>query len=154
MNKNSKPSPKQVAATKAWIGVVRAYNLCDAALNARLSTLGLRLSEHEVLANLLIAPGTTQQELAARCFVAKSGISMLITRMEQEGLLRREADARDGRIKRLYLSAQGEALAQQCLAIQDDIVTTMMQPFSVAELGALSDLAEQVAQRLEGMAQR
>ena len=67
-------------ATLAWLSVVRVYNLCDAAMATRLAPLGLRVGEHEVLANLLRAPGITQQELAKRCFVAKSGISMMLTR--------------------------------------------------------------------------
>jgi DNA-binding MarR family transcriptional regulator len=42
---------------------------------------GLRVAEYEVLANCT-ARRLTQQELARRCFVAKSGISMLVSRME------------------------------------------------------------------------
>jgi len=64
--------------TRTWLAVVRAYNLCDAAMSARLAELGLRVGEHEVLATLATAPGITQQALAARCFVAKSGVSMLL----------------------------------------------------------------------------
>ena len=136
-------------ATLAWLSVVRVYNLCDAAMATRLAPLGLRVGEHEVLANLLRAPGITQQELAKRCFVAKSGISMMLTRMEAQGLLRREADAKDGRIKRLYLSDTGEPLAQQSMAIQDEIVTLMMAPLSGDELAMMTTLAARVSQQLE-----
>ena len=136
-------------ATLAWLSVVRVYNLCDAAMATRLAPLGLRVGEHEVLANLLRAPGITQQELAKRCFVAKSGISMMLTRMEAQGLLRREADAKDGRIKRLYLSDNGEPLAQQSMAIQDEIVTLMMAPLSGDELAMMTTLAARVSQQLE-----
>jgi DNA-binding MarR family transcriptional regulator len=48
------------------------------------SELSLRVTEHEVLANLALMPGMTQQALATRCFVAKSGISMLLTRLEEQ----------------------------------------------------------------------
>ena len=122
-------------ATLAWLSVVRVYNLCDAAMTARLAELGLRVGEHEVLANL--------------CFVAKSGISMMLTRMEAQGLLRREADTKDGRIKRLYLSDTGEPLAQQSVAIQDEIVTLMMTPLSGAELEAMTELSGRVSAKLE-----
>ena len=95
-------------------------------------------------------PGITQQTLAKRCFVAKSGISMLLTRMESQALLRREADASDGRIKRLYLSTEGEALAQQTMAIQDEIVKRMMEPLSDDELASMTELSERVAAQLSG----
>lgn len=135
-------------ATQAWLSVVRVYNLCDAAMAARLAELGLRVAEHEVLANLLRSPGMTQQELATRCFVAKSGISMMLTRLQDQGLLRRESDARDGRIKRLYLSDTGEPLARQAMAIQDEIVTLMMAPLSGDELAVMTALAARVGQEL------
>ena len=93
--KKLEQSLRQSAASKAWLSVVHAYNLCDTAIAAPQAPLGLRVGEHEVFANLLLAPGITQQALAQRCFVAKSGISMLLTRMEAQDLLRREADAKD-----------------------------------------------------------
>ncbi|OYU43273.1 MAG: hypothetical protein CFE44_19330 [Burkholderiales bacterium PBB4] len=141
---------RNAAAAKAWFSVVRAYNLCDVMLSTRLSALGLRVGEHEVLVHLNLTPGMTQQALAQRCFVAKSGISMLISRMESQALLRREADTQDGRIKRLYLSPAGEALAAQSMAIQDEIVGTMMAPLSTAELAAMTELSERVSAQLEG----
>ena len=153
MQKPLESATRKAAVGKAWLGVVRAYNLCDAAMASQLAALGLRVGEHEVLANLLLAPGMTQQALAKRCFVAKSGISMLLTRMEAQALLRREADASDGRLKRLYLSIEGEALAQQTLAIQDAIVTRMMEPLSDNELASMSELSERVAAQLDGIAE-
>lgn len=150
-SENLESPPRNAAATQAWFAVVRAYNLCDAALNVRLARLGLRVGEHEVLANLLHAPGMTQQALARRCFVAKSGVSMLLTRMEAQGLVRRESDAQDGRIKRLFLTPDGEGLAAQTLAIQDEIVGKMMSPLSEKELGSMTELSERVAAQLVGL---
>lgn len=143
-------SVRKATSDKAWFSVVKAYNLCDAALNKRLQELGLKVGEHEVLANIARSPGITQQALANRCFVARSGVSMLLTRMETQSLLRREVDAKDGRIKRLYLSPKGEALAQQTLAIQDEIVEKMMSALSNGELKELNRLSELVALQLTG----
>nr|WP_315489770.1 MarR family winged helix-turn-helix transcriptional regulator [uncultured Rhodoferax sp.] len=140
------------SAAEAWFAVVRAYNLCDAAMSARLSELGLRVTEHEVLANLALMPGMTQQELATRCFVAKSGISMLLTRLEERELLRREADGRDQRAKRLYLTGTGETIAKQAMAIQDDIVSAMMAPLTLQEIKAMSEHSARVSEVLETLA--
>jgi DNA-binding MarR family transcriptional regulator len=136
-------------ATRAWIGVVRAYNLCDAALSARLAGVGLRVAEHELLVNLLRTPGMTQQALAQRCFVAKSGISMTLTRMEAQKLLRREPDAQDGRIRRLHLSKRGEALARRSLAVQEEVVGAMGAELTRDELRALEDMMRRMSARLE-----
>ena len=140
------------SAAEAWFAVVRAYNLCDAAMSARLSELSLRVTEHEVLANLALMPGMTQQELATRCFVAKSGISMLLTRLEERELLRREADGRDQRAKRLYLTGTGETIAKQAMAIQDGIVSAMMAPLTLQEMKAMSEHSARVSEVLETLA--
>ena len=100
---------------------------------------------------MLLAPGITQQALAQRCFVAKSGISMLLTRMEAQDLLRREADAKDGRIKRLSLTKTGTALAEQTLAIQNEIIGHMTAPLSDQELSGLTELSERVVAQLEAL---
>lgn len=131
--------------------MVRAYNLCDAVMSARLATLGLRLGEHEVLVNLLTAPGLTQQALAVRCFVAKSGVSMLVSRMEQQGLLGREADAQDARVKRLTLTPRGQALAERALAVQVAVVSAMAAPVSPSEMATVQDVMQRVSVQLEGL---
>ncbi len=137
--------------TLAWLAVVRAYNLCDAVLGGRLAALGLRVGEHEVLANLANAPGMTQQELAAHCFVAKSGVSMLLAQMEGLGLVTREVDASDGRVKRLFLSATGRALAAKTLKVQDDVVGAMAAGVTPAELAAVAAVMERVCTQLDAL---
>jgi DNA-binding MarR family transcriptional regulator len=133
----------------SWLAVVRAYNLCDRLLTTRLAEVGVRVGEHEVLANLLRQPGITQQELAARCFVAKSGVSMLLDGMEAGRLVRRESDAADARVRRLFLTAAGERLARKTQAVQAEVVATMAEPVDAAELDAVADVMRRVSARLE-----
>ncbi len=139
------------AGTPAWLSVVDAYLRCDAALSARLVALELRVPEHEVLVNLLRNPGLTQQALAQRCFVAKSGISMLLTRLQQRGLVQREADTADGRIWRLFLTAGGLALAQRSAAVQQEVVSAMVQPLSLSELAAVQSIMQRVSAALDAL---
>ena len=46
--------------------IVLAQRFGEDVERARLAALGVRIAEHEVLANLATAPGITQQALAAR----------------------------------------------------------------------------------------
>ena len=153
----SKPKPPKQAkppspeAFRSWLSVVRAYNQCDAVLSQRLAPLGIRVAEHEVLANLLRSPGITQQELASRCFAAKSGISVLLKRMEEQELVRRDADASDARAKRLNLTASGEALARQSIAIQGEVITVMESELTRAELLSTQEVMDRLAARLAAM---
>ena len=114
------PKPRSSPhGTQSWLAVVRAYNLCDAVMTARLATLGVRVAEHEVLANLASAPGITQQTLAARCFVAKSGVSMLLTQMESRGWVRREAHPDDRRARIVVATERAREAAPAAYAIAE-----------------------------------
>ena len=144
------PSPK---AAQSWLAVVRTYNLCDATLARRLAAIGLRTAEHEVLLNLLLAPGLTQQQLAQRCFVAKSGVSMLVTRMEEGGWLQRHADALDARMRRLVLTPQGQAMAERGRAIQDEVVSAMTHGAPPTELALVTAAMQRASAALEQMQQ-
>lgn len=148
-----KPSkaPSSPHGTQSWLAVVRAYNLCDAVMTARLAELGLRVGEHEVLANLATAPGITQQDLAARCFVAKSGVSMLLTQMEGKALVARETDASDARVRRLFLTPAGHALAAKTLKVQSEVVAAMAQGSTEPELATVANVMQRVSIRLEAL---
>lgn len=137
--------------TKTWLAVVRAYNLCDAVMSSRLAKLGLRVGDHEVLATLATTPGITQQELAARCFVTKSGVSMLLAQLEAKGWVRREADVNDARVKRLTLTPVGEKMAARSMTIQSEVITAMVAGSSEAELAFVTNVMEAVSVRLEAL---
>lgn len=147
--RKSDRAPSSPHGTLAWLAVVRAYNLCDAVMTARLAAIGLRVGEHEVLATIATTPGITQQALAARCFVAKSGVSMLLTQMEAKGWVRRDSDGADARVRHLTLTEDGMAMAQRCLAVQAELVTAMVAPATGDELATVADTMNRVSAVLE-----
>ncbi len=149
--RKSDRAPSSPHGTLAWLAVVQAYNLCDAVMTARLAAIGLRVGEHEVLATIATTPGITQQALAARCFVAKSGVSMLLTQMEAKGWVRRDSDGADARIRRLTLTEDGMAMAQKCLAVQAELVTAMVAPATEDELATVADTMNRVSVVLEAL---
>lgn len=130
----TKESRELDLALKSWLSVVRAYNLCDALMAKRLAPMGLRTSEHEILANLLREPGLTQQALAQRCFTAKSHISALLSQMETNSWLTRENHPQDARAKCLHLLPQGKSLAQRSLKVQSDVVRLMANALNAEQL--------------------
>jgi DNA-binding MarR family transcriptional regulator len=135
--------------TEAWLKVVEAYGLCDQLLTERLAKVGVPIAEHDVLMALLRNPGATQQHIAKSCFVAKSGVSMLLVKLEAAGMVRREADKTDGRIKRAYLSTKGEKLAIKTLKIQQEVVELMAKPLSDTDLKHIATVMESVSTRLK-----
>lgn len=143
--------PSSPHGTQAWLATVRAYNLCETVVSRRLAEIGLRVGDLEVLATLATRPGLSQRELAARCFITKSGVSMLLTQMEERGLVTRDADADDARTKRLTLTAAGMALAQQAMRIQAGVVDAMVAGSSEAEIATIGRVMERVSAQLEAL---
>ena len=144
-------TPSSPHGTAAWLAVVRAYHLCEAVMTARLARLGVRLPEHEVLANLSTAPGITQQVLAARSFAAKSHTSMLLKQMEADGWVRREVNPTDARAKCLYLTPAGAALARRTMKVQAEVVSSMATTLTVKELDLVERLMAPACEVLEAM---
>jgi DNA-binding MarR family transcriptional regulator len=138
-------------ATIAWLAVVKAYNQCDALLEKQLAKLGVQVAEHEVLMNLSKVPGSTQQEIAKYCFSAKSGISMLITKLENDGLVVRRPDAVDARVKRVSLTAKGNRLAAKTLQVQIAVVQAMTSEISESELETIHRTMVLASVELEAM---
>lgn len=139
-------------ATEAWLSVVQTYNQCSAALTRRLAPLGLSVLQHEMLMNLLRTPGMSQQQLAERCFSAKSGISMQVAAFEKDGVIERRVDPKDARARLLDLTPKGAELAGQALSVQTEIVDAMTSGYDRDELADLKRRMDGIAAILKDMA--
>lgn len=149
MNKSkSTRTAREALELGTWLSVVRAYHLCEAVLTQGLEPLGVKLAEHEVLINLLLEDRLTQQQIADRCFSARSGISMLVSRMEGLGWVTRAADDTDRRAKRIALTPEGRALAGRCQAVQSEVVALMTADADDAQLSQVLAAMQQVASAL------
>ena len=148
------PAGAQPSAVRTWLAVVRTYLLCDEVMALRLAPLGVRIAEHEVLANVANEPGLSQQDLAARCFTAKSHVSALVVSLEQRGWLQREVDPGDARVRRLRLTRSGEAMARKTMAAQAEVVQAMAAQVSSAELLGIEAAMQRVGQALEALRDR
>jgi MarR family transcriptional regulator, organic hydroperoxide resistance regulator len=149
INVAKNPLSNQLArGTDAWLKVIESYNLCIQLLGRRLEKANISVSEHDVLMALLHNPGATQQQVAKACFVAKSGVSMLLAKFEVSGLVRRVPDESDARIKRAYLTAKGEKIALKSLSIQQEIVDLMAKMVSDGDLKTIATVMQSVSTRL------
>ncbi len=78
----------------------------------RVRDLGLTRSQWWVLTHLYRKDGLTQSELAEMLELEKPSLGRLLDRLEAKGWVRRAADARDRRAKRVFLTDQVEAPMQ------------------------------------------
>jgi DNA-binding MarR family transcriptional regulator len=84
----------------AWRGMLRVHAALVKSLDAELSAAhDLPLSSYEVLMTLEAAPGRKlrMSELADSVLLSRSGMTRLVDRLEQNGLLERDHCTADGR---------------------------------------------------------
>jgi DNA-binding MarR family transcriptional regulator len=72
--------------------------------------LNVTRSQWWVLAYLSRQDGMTQSQLAEELDLGKVAIGGLIDRLEKSGMVRREADASDRRVNRVFLQPESKAL--------------------------------------------
>jgi DNA-binding MarR family transcriptional regulator len=96
----------------AWVTLLQAHAAVVAALGEKLEKeRGLPLSWHEVLVHLAAAPEgkLRMQDLARSVLLSKSGVTRLVDRMEEAGLVERAACASDRRVIYTAITDRGRS---------------------------------------------
>jgi DNA-binding MarR family transcriptional regulator len=113
----ARPDPAQLAA---WRLLLEAHATVTELLEHELvNERGLALSRYDVLLNLSEAPGgrLRMQELSASVLLSKSGLSRLVDRMVEAGLVRRERCEDDRRGWFAVLTDQGRSALRRAAPI-------------------------------------
>src|SRR5215216_2547842 len=108
----ARPDPAQLAA---WRLLLEAH----AATTELVAERGLPLTRYDVLLNLAEAPGgrLRMQELSASVLLSKSGLSRLVDRMVEAGLVRRERCQDDRRGWFAVLTDQGRGALRRAAPV-------------------------------------
>src|SRR5881227_1180792 len=94
----------------AWMHLLRVYNKMHRHSMDHLDCYNLTTAQFDVLAQLSVAPGISQQELSDRLLVTKGNTCGLLDRLESQGLVARRPDPEDRRSHRLFLTEEGQQL--------------------------------------------
>lgn len=136
-----------------WRRYISVMRLLPDRLNASLSkSHGLTLIDYEVLARLSEAPlrRIRMTELAEGALLSKSRLSHQISRMEKEGLVRREPCETDGRGFFAVLTDQGwEKLLAAVPMHVADVREAFIAPLSREQLVVLGEILDLIGKGLE-----
>jgi DNA-binding MarR family transcriptional regulator len=142
--------PWDLPRFKNWLAVARMHQLWKKVFSEALAPLGIQLAHYDVLANVFRTPGLTQQQLAEKLLVGRSAMSMLLPELERRGLIERRNDEADRRVRRLWLTGDGEVLTRKALAIHAARIEAMMGVLSDEECNAVGTMMWRVVGYLEG----
>ena len=126
----------------AWRGLLRVHTALVKALDAELlAEHDLPLTSYEVLINLQAAPDRRRRmaELADSVLLSRSGMTRLVDRLEDAGLLQRDTCTADGRGCFAVLTDKGaELLAHARPTHLDGVRERFLSHFSDEELSQLA----------------
>jgi MarR family transcriptional regulator, organic hydroperoxide resistance regulator len=138
------PEPSEAfdpIASQAFQAFGRAFHMHRQAMIRRFA--GPETHHHgEVFALRLLAhkDGISQRELAETLHLSRSRITSILQGMERDGIVRREADAADHRVTRVFLTAEGREREMQQRAEFEEYLNKT--------IGALSDHDKQELARI------
>lgn len=135
---------------KNWIALVRAEKAVVRALTKALAPLDLKIGQLDILMNIYRHPGMSQHDVARRLLVGRSNITMLLPQMEKQGILRREGDARDKRVMRLYLTEAGERLLMEALKVYSTLIERVMAQSTAADCDRMGEQMRRIEEMLRG----
>lgn len=114
----------------------------------QVGALGVTRAQWMVLARLARRPGCSQTELAEMMEMERATAGRLVDRLEDNGLVRREADPADRRIRRVFPTARAIDQQTQMRAVADSIVDNALNDFTPSEREVLIDLLAALRTRL------
>jgi DNA-binding MarR family transcriptional regulator len=123
------------------------------AYDASLSTLGLSMREGALLRAVYEEGTLTQRQLADRLFIGRAGAGQIIDRVEERGLVRREADPIDRRVWRICLTEAGLALAARFPEAYANIRNELRAGLTLADRDRLEEALSVVRANAERLAE-
>ena len=136
---------------KSVIVLFRQMNLF---LNRELLDEKLTSSDVLYLALLYEQDGRTQDEMAEAYTVDRAATTRSQQGLEKKGLVRREVDTIDRRIRRVYLTEKAMQYRTAIRRMADDLADALFEGMSEEEVKAFMEQVEAMGQRARRLNQR
>ncbi|MFP4346439.1 MAG: MarR family winged helix-turn-helix transcriptional regulator [Anaerolineales bacterium] len=118
--------------------------------HAHFEGLGLHRGQNFILRILWEEEGLSQSELADRLGLSPATITNALQNMEKADLVRREQDAEDQRISRVYLTETGQAIRSRAEVLWQALEDRAFGGLSAEEHAQLHTLLLRVRDNLDG----
>lgn len=141
------PNEQELRALRLWVLLARAYNSVAALVHGDITGRGLTVGEFAVLEALYHKGMLLQGEIQQKILVSSGGVTYLIDRLVDRGLVERVDCPEDRRARYARLTDAGSSLIASIFPSHRDAVTR-----AVAGLGEEEQLAAAALLRKLGLA--
>ena len=139
----SLPAEQQIAL-KLWVTLARAFAAVNEQATQDARGHGLSLTEFAVLELLYHRGPTLQGEIQKRILVSSGGITFLVDRLVEKGLVERRTCAEDKRARYAALTSQGRRLMHRIFPRHARRIAAAMRGLGVAEQREATRLLKQL----------
>jgi len=127
------PSPDTEAALKLWVVLSRAHASISAHASAHAADHGLSLTEFAILEVLYHRGRMVLGEIQRRILVSSGGITFLVDRLAEKGLVVRQECPEDRRAKYVALTREGTRMIREIFPSHARALTAAMRGLTLAE---------------------
>ncbi|TCK97721.1 DNA-binding MarR family transcriptional regulator [Natranaerovirga hydrolytica] len=118
-------------------------------LHTLLSEIDMHPGQHAILYLLWEEDGQTQKALCTKVMIKPSSTTVVLQRMEKNGLVTREMDLEDKRISRVYLTDKGKAIKPMVDQTLKTMEEKCYKDFNEKDLEAFKSFLKRIEKNLE-----
>lgn len=147
--RRQKPTPQQLA----WRSILELETTLMPLFDERLASVGIDVQIYDVLlhANEAGPEGIRMRDLAERVLISKSGLTSLVDRLEDRGLITRSPDPADRRVTRVQLTPQGADVFRAAAAAHvADIEELFASRLTAAEARQIHRVLSRIRHEIRG----
>src|SRR5262245_51556846 len=96
-----------------WL-MKRAFSLQRRMVEQAMREHGVTAAQAGVLTRLLVNPGLSSSDIARHLVITPQAATIAVVGLEEDGLIKRRPDPNHGRIRRCFLTAKGQRIAEAC----------------------------------------
>lgn len=122
--------------------LVKTSKRINAMVAERFAPLGLHPGQDRLLGELWESDGLSQSELIARLGVEPPTVTGTVQRLERDGFVRREPDADNRRISRVYLTHAGRELERPVNDALREVERELLAPLAERDRKRVSQLLD------------
>ncbi|HEX6927457.1 MAG TPA: MarR family transcriptional regulator [Longimicrobiaceae bacterium] len=139
-DRSEREDVSRALALKLWVVLARATSSVEAHLHANVAAEGLTLTEFGILEVLYHKGPLLLGEVQKRILVSSGGVTYLVDRLEEKGLVERRACPEDRRARYAALTPAGEALIARIFPAHAELIEELMSPLTAEEQRQAVDL--------------
>lgn len=96
-----------------------------------------------------VQDGISQKELSEKSFKDQPTTARILDKLEQRGLIRRQADAEDRRVTLIYLTSEGHEIKDPLIPLAIKSLEHALQGFTEQEQDELKNLLNRIEDNLD-----